>query len=168
VQEASLLSIMKASILSIMIVALSATAFADDADLKKQMEQLTTSYVESFNKKDAAGIVALFTTDGIFVSIAGPRTDLMQLYETMFKAGLKIEGVVDQVWPLSSPDVALGMGKFRYTGKSPNGAPLDWGSLWTATYVQEGGRWKVRMLSGIPKRRPRNRPIKTHLDGLAY
>ena len=49
-----------ASILSIIIVSLSTPAFADDADLKKQVDQIATAYVESFNKQDAAGIGALF------------------------------------------------------------------------------------------------------------
>jgi hypothetical protein len=48
-----------ASILFIMIVALSAPAFADDADLKKQVEQNAATYSESYNKQDMAGITAL-------------------------------------------------------------------------------------------------------------
>jgi uncharacterized protein (TIGR02246 family) len=153
-RKASILSIMKASILSIMIVALSAPAFADDADLKKQVEQINTAYMESFNKQDAAGIAALFATGGIFVNQFGPRTDMAQVVEGTFKAGFNhAETQVDQVWPLGS-ETALGMGQIRFTGKNQSGASIETAAFWTATYVREGGKWKIRMLSGIPKPPP--------------
>jgi uncharacterized protein (TIGR02246 family) len=143
-----------ASILSIMIVALSAPAFADDADLKKQVDQINSTYVESFNKQDAADVAALFATGGIFVNQFGPRTDIAQAVEGTFKAGFDhMESKVDQVWPLGS-DTALGMGHSGFTGKNQSGASIEFAAFWTATYVREGGKWKIRMLSGITKPPP--------------
>ncbi|MDQ1454099.1 MAG: hypothetical protein QOK38_3965 [Acidobacteriaceae bacterium] len=140
-----------ASILSIMIVALSAPAFADDADLRKQVEQINSTYVESFNKQDVASIAALYSTGGIFVNQFGPRTDIAQVVESTFKAGFNhMESKVDQVWPLGS-DTALGMGQVQFTGKNQSGASIEAAVFWTATYVREGGKWKVRMLTGVPK-----------------
>jgi hypothetical protein len=46
------------------------------------------------------------------------------------------------------------MGKFRITGKNQSGASIEIAGLWTATYVREGGKWKVRMLAGILKQPP--------------
>jgi ketosteroid isomerase-like protein len=133
------------------IVALSASAFADDADFKKQLEQIGRTYIELFDKQDATGIAALYATDAIIVDPAGPHTDIVKVYEGAFKAGINhVELNADQAWPLGS-DTALGMGKYRVTGKSPSGAPIEVAGLWTATYVREGGKWKIRMLTTIPQ-----------------
>jgi uncharacterized protein (TIGR02246 family) len=133
------------------IVAVASPAFADDADLKKQVDQIRTAYEESFNKQDSAGIAALFATNGIVVNPLGPQTDLVKVAEGAFKAGFNhIEAKVDQVWTLG-PDTAIGMGQARLTGKNQNGAPIEDGNFWTATYVKEGGKWKIRMLSSIPQ-----------------
>jgi uncharacterized protein (TIGR02246 family) len=144
-----------ASILSIIVVSLFSPAFADDAELKKQVEQINTAYMESFNKQDAAGLATLFATGATFVNQFGPQTPTKQHFEEgLFKAGFNhAESKVDQVWPLGS-DAALGMGQIRFTGKNQNGAPIETAAFWTATYVREGGKWKVRMLSGIPKAPP--------------
>jgi ketosteroid isomerase-like protein len=71
------------------VLAISARAFADDADIKKQVEQTASAWVESFNKQDANGTAAQYATGGIFVDPAGPKTDLVKFYEGTFKAGIK-------------------------------------------------------------------------------
>ena len=96
---------------------------------RKQVEQINSTYVESFNKQDAAGIAALFATGGIFVNQFGPRTDIAQVVEGTFKAGFNhMESKVDQVWPLGS-DTALGMGQVRFTGKNQSGASIEFRGL---------------------------------------
>jgi len=136
------------------IVAVASPAFADDADLKKQVDQMATAYMENFNKQDAAGIAALFATNGIAVNPSGPQTDLMKVAEGAFKAGFtNIEAKVDQVWTVG-PDTGIGMGQARLTGKNQSGAPIEVTNFWTATYVRDGGIWKIRMLSTIPKPPP--------------
>jgi ketosteroid isomerase-like protein len=93
----------------------------------------------------------MYATGAIIVSPAGARTDIAQYFEGNFKAGLsRAEATVDQVWPVG-PDAALGMGKYRVTGKSREGGPIEGAGLWTATYVREGGKWKIRMWSVIPE-----------------
>ena len=137
------------------IVAFSAPAFADNADLKKQVvEQNAAPYMESFNRQDLAGLVALYSSDAMVINPMGPHTDIAKFSEGAFKAGLNhIETTLDQVWPLGA-DTALGMGKFRATGKNPSGAPIEVAGHWTATYVREGGKWKIRMSSIIPQPPP--------------
>jgi ketosteroid isomerase-like protein len=139
------------SVLSILIVALSTPALAADADLKQQVEQIGSAYAESFNKQDAAGIAALYANGGVLVNAAGPQADIEKYYQGAFKAGLNHEEItVDQVWPLGT-DTALAMGQYRLTGKNQSGAPIESAGIWTATDVREGGKWKIRMLSAIPK-----------------
>ena len=133
------------------IVALSASAFADDADFKKQFEQFRPTYIELFNKQDVTRLAALYATGAIIVDPAGPHTDIVKVYEDAFRAGVNhIEVNVDQAWPLGS-DTMLGMGKYRVTGKNPSGASIEDAGLWTATFVREDGKWKVRMLTEIPQ-----------------
>ena len=80
--------------------------------------------------------------------------DIAQFYEGAFKAGLDHEEItVDQVWPLGS-DILLAIGQYRITGKNQSGAPIETGGTWTATDVREGGKWKIRMLSAMPKPPP--------------
>ena len=135
------------------VVALGTPAFAD-AELKKQLEQSNAAYMEVFNKQDMAGIVAQYATGAIVVNPTGLKTDIAQHWESVFKAGIsRLEATVDQAWPLGS-GVALGMGKYRVTGKDQSGAAIDAAGLWTATYVQEGGKWKIRMTSVIPQPLP--------------
>ena len=132
------------------IVALAAAALADDADLKKQMDQLGSAYLEAYKRQDAAAIAALYATGGILVDPAGGHTDIAKLYDGGFKAGLnQLETKIDQVWPLGS-DAALGMGTYKVTGKNQSGAPIELSGRWTGTYVQEGGKMKIRMLTVIP------------------
>jgi ketosteroid isomerase-like protein len=106
------------------------------------------AYAESFNRQDAAGIAARFASGGIHVNPAGPRTDIAQLYEDAFKAGLNHEDfTVKEAWALGA-DTALSMGEYHITGKNQSGAPIA--GLWTAVDVREGGKWKIRMFSAIP------------------
>ena len=145
-----------ASILSIVIVSLAVPAFADDdeADFKKQMDLMTTTYVEGFNKRDPAAMVARYTSNAIVVNSRGLQTDLVKYAEGVLKAGFDhVEITVDQSSRLG-PDTAIGTGQSHYTGKNQSGAPIEASAYWTATYVREGGIWKVRMLSGIPMRPP--------------
>jgi ketosteroid isomerase-like protein len=141
--------------LALVLLGMVPAAQADDADLKKQADQLTTSYIENFNKQDAAGLVALWATDAIFVNIVtGPGKPAPNVYETMFKSGLNhLESSVDQVLPLG-PNAAVGTGKFHLTGKNQSGAAIDVEGYFTAAYVKEGEKWKLKMLMGAPKPAP--------------
>jgi ketosteroid isomerase-like protein len=133
------------------VFSMPAAAADADQDLKQRVEQIGSAYAESFNKQDGAGIAALFANGGIHVNPAGPRADIAEFYQDAFKAGFDHEEVnVDQAWPLGT-DTALAIGGYRITGKNQSGAPIETGGIWTATYVTEGGKLKIRMLSAVPK-----------------
>ncbi len=136
------------------VTAFSLSAMAADGDPKRQVEGVASEYAASFNKQDGAGIAALFAAGGIHVNPAGPRSDITEFYQGAFKAGLDHEEItVDQAWPLG-PDMALAIGSYRLTGKNQSGAPIETGGVWTATYVTEGGKLKIRLLSAMPKPPP--------------
>lgn len=143
-------------VLCVSILAFSAPAAAAEADqnLKQEVEKIAAAYAESFNKHDSAGIAAQFASGGVHVNPAGPRTDIAEYYEGAFKAGLDHEEItVDQVWPLGN-DALVAIGQYRITGKNQSGAPIETGGVWTSTDIREGGKWKIRMLSAMPKPPP--------------
>ncbi len=77
--------------------------------------------------------------------------DIEQFYQGIFRAGFTHqEASLDQVWPLST-DTAIAIGQYRIAGKDQCGAPMERGGFWTATYVREVGKWKIRMQTAIPK-----------------
>lgn len=138
----------------IFLAALSLSAVAADNDPKQKVEAVASEYAASFNRHDGAGIAALFATGGIHVNPAGPRSDIAEFYQGAFKAGFDHEEItVDQAWPLGS-DMALAIGNYRLSGKNQSGAPIETGGIWTATYVTEGGKLKIRLISAMPKPPP--------------
>ena len=120
-------------------------------DIKQALEQIISAYAQGFNRQDTEAIAALYAKDGMHINAAGPRTDIEQFYQTLFKAGFDhLDGSIDEAW-LIGDDAALAIGQYNTSGKDKNGAPMARGGLWTATYVREGGRWKIRMQTALPK-----------------
>ncbi|TWB03548.1 YybH family protein [Bradyrhizobium stylosanthis] len=136
------------------LAVMSPSAMAAEGDQKQKVEAVASEYAASFNKQDGAGIAALFATGGIHVNPMGPRSDIAEFYQGAFKAGFDHEEItVDQAWTLGT-DMAIAMGNYRLSGKNPSGAPIETGGIWTATYVTEGGKLKIRLLSAMPKPSP--------------
>jgi ketosteroid isomerase-like protein len=136
------------------IPAFSIPALAADVDFKQEVEKIGSAYVESFNKHDGAGIAALYATGGVLVNPAGPHADIAGYYQGAFKSGFDHEEVtLDQAWPLG-PDTAVAIGEYHITGKKQSGEPLEVIGRWTAAYVPEGGKLKIKMLSAFPKAPP--------------
>ncbi|MBR1208786.1 MULTISPECIES: DUF4440 domain-containing protein [unclassified Bradyrhizobium] len=145
---------LRACLSCLFVAIVSLSAMAADGDPKQKVEAIASEYAASFNKQDGAGIAALFAAGGIHVNPAGPRSDIAEFYQGAFKAGFDHEEItVDQAWPLGS-DMALAIGAYRLAGKNQNGAPIETGGIWTATYVTEGGKLKIRLLSAMPKPPP--------------
>lgn len=110
------------ALLSVMVL-IAPSAFADDTDLKKRLDQIASLCVESFNEQDAAGVAALFATNAIVVNRSGPQTDVVKFAEGLFKAGLNhIDATVDQVCALG-PDTGIrnGPGRFAWQSKGTMG-----------------------------------------------
>jgi ketosteroid isomerase-like protein len=134
------------------LLALSVPATA--GDLKQEVEKIASAYAEGFNKQDGASIAALYASGGVHINPMGPRTDIAEFYQGVFKAGFNHEdGTVDQAWPLGA-DAVVAMGEYHITGKKQSGEPLDVIGRWTAAYVRDGGNLKIRMLSSFPKAPP--------------
>ena len=123
-----------------------------DESLKRELEEISAAYVGGFNKKDSASIAALFSAGGVHINPAGPRKDIEQFYHAIFKAGQldHYETSFDEFWSVG-PDTATATGQHRMTGKDQSGTPIERLGRWTATYVREGGKWKIQMLTALPR-----------------
>lgn len=135
-------------------VAVPLAASLADTELKKNLEQLNAAYRDAFGKRDAAGIAALYATGAVYVNAMGPKTDISAHHKAAFERGLdRMRNTIDQAWALGA-GTALATGTYLTTGKDPSGTPIELPGFWTGTYVQEDGRWKIRMLSVIPQAQP--------------
>ncbi len=123
----------------------------DMEDIKKEVENIASAYLGSFNRQDAAGIAALYARGGVHINPAGPRTDIENFYLALFAAGFDYqEGIVDEAYLLGS-DAAIAVGQYRIAGKNQSGIRVEHAGISAATYVRESGKWKIRMLAAIPK-----------------
>ncbi|WP_246788073.1 DUF4440 domain-containing protein [Bradyrhizobium sp. CCBAU 53421] len=140
--------------LFIALLAMPAAAPAGDESLKQQFEKVAAVYADNFNKQNGAGIAALYAPGGMVVNATGSHTDIAQTYEGIFKAGFNHNEItVDEALPLGT-DTAIATGEYHITGKNQSGEPLDVVGRWTGAYVNQGGNWKIRMVSAFPKAPP--------------
>ena len=123
-----------------------------DKSLRQELEQIGAAYAGCFNKRDGAGIAALYAEGGVHINPAGPTRDIEQFYQPIFEAGVidHFETRLDEFWSLSSA-VAVAIGQHRMTGKEQSGSPIERLGRWTATYVREGEKWKIQMLTALPR-----------------
>jgi uncharacterized protein (TIGR02246 family) len=127
--------------------------FAQQADLRQQIEQIVAAYTGNFNKGDAAGVAGLYTKDGILVTpsakiVKNGQQEITEHNQALMKLGYNHdEGTIDQVSPLGN-DEAISVGEYHFTGQGQNG-PIKSDGHWTALYVREGGQWKIRLLTAL-------------------
>lgn len=127
---------------------------ADNQSGKQEVEKIAAAFTENFNKQDSTGISGLFTSGGVLVNPTGPHTDIAQVYDGAFKAGMKeIKIGVTEATPVGA-DTMIGIGEYSMSGKNASGEAIEATGNWTATYAREGGAWKIRMLTGFPKAPP--------------
>jgi uncharacterized protein (TIGR02246 family) len=137
---------------SLMVVSLLLTSTAVLAEPRDDINKLVATYGDSFARKDAAGIASLYAKDGVLINANGVNADILRYYEAAFKNGMeRLDGKIDQVVPLGEA-VILSNGETQITGKNPtSGEAISATLVWTAVSVQEGGQWKIRMLTALPK-----------------
>jgi uncharacterized protein (TIGR02246 family) len=128
-------------------------------DTRYQIEQMTATFTNHYNKQGGAALASMFTKDALRVSSdgtavsAGPQA-IEESFNTQFKTGFAhIELMVDQVSPLGA-DAAVTIGKYHLTGQGRSG-PLKMDGHWSEVEVREGGVWKIRLLTVTPKTEPK-------------
>jgi uncharacterized protein (TIGR02246 family) len=140
------------------VPAASASAQQSHLDTRRQIEQLAATFSERYNKQDAGAIAGMFTKDavrvtsGISAPSVGPQA-IEKTFKTQFETGFRhIDLVVDQVSPFGT-DAAITVGTYQITGQG-QGGPLKVDGRWTEVEVREGGVWKIRHSTVVPKIEP--------------
>jgi lipoprotein-anchoring transpeptidase ErfK/SrfK/ketosteroid isomerase-like protein len=142
---------------AILTVFPAASSFAQQSplDMRKQVEQMTATFSERYNKQDAAGLATMFVKDAVRVSSTdgaastGPQA-IAENFKTQFKLGFNhIDLIVDQVSPLGT-DAAVTTGRYQTTGRGEGGL-LRVEGHWTQVEVREAGAGKIRLLTVAPK-----------------
>jgi uncharacterized protein (TIGR02246 family) len=146
------LKMLRSLFVSLMLLAMAFPAAAQDP--KQEAENMVKAYEASFNKKDAAGIAALYTKDGIRVTNGGVLTDIAKFYEGVFQRGIDHVDIKAQSLMPVGEDVILVQGETHATGKNNKGEPLEADFIWSLVNVREGNQMKVRMLTIMPKAPP--------------
>ena len=145
---------------AILAVFPAASSFAQQSplDMRKQVEQMTATFSERYNKQDAAALATMFVKDAVRVSSTdgaastGPQA-IAESFKTQFKLGFNhIDLIVDQVSPLGT-DAAVTTGRYQTTGRGQGGL-LRVEGHWTQVEVREAGAWKIRLLTVAPKTEP--------------
>jgi uncharacterized protein (TIGR02246 family) len=131
-----------------------APAFAQDApicdgpqDACRQIAEITARYNSAFNKRDLAGLAALFTTDTVGAWPGGMlkgRESRENLFTELFKAGWSNHaGGPDQVHVIG--DWGWATGTWTATPPGAKDASHDAWGTWGEVVVRQDGVWKVRM-----------------------
>ena len=144
----------------ILAIVTSAPASAQQShlDMRRQIEQLAATFSERYNKQDAGAIANMFTKDAMRVTSGnsapsvGPQA-IEKIFKTQFESGFRhIDLIIDQVSPFGT-DAAITVGRYEITGRGQNG-PLKVDGRWTEVEVREGGVWKIRHSTIVPKIEP--------------
>jgi ketosteroid isomerase-like protein len=126
--------------------------------IRHAADEISERYVERWNAHDAAGLAALWSHSAIYISAVkepGPSitADYEALFKTMFRDGFdKLERAVVGVVALS-PYIGIGTSTYHYTGKSPEGTPIDSSGYFMETFsLEKGFGWRINMQ--IPWEKP--------------
>ena len=138
--------------------AAAASAQQSHLDMRRQIEQLAATFSERYNKQDAGALANMFTKDAVRVTSGnsapsvGPQA-IEKIFKTQFESGFRhIDLEIDQVSPFGT-DAAITVGRYEITGRGQDG-PLKVDGRWTEVEVREGGVWKIRHSTVVPKIKP--------------
>jgi ketosteroid isomerase-like protein len=140
-------------ILPIIAVGLTTSAPAQQVDqaTRQQIEQIIAAYHDAWNNHSGAGVAALYTKDAILLTQAPQmvkhgQQEIGQNYEKVFATLPHHDSATaDEIIPLGAGEF-MSVGEYHLVGSSNN--KID--GHWTAVYVPEGGKLKIKMLTAVP------------------
>jgi uncharacterized protein (TIGR02246 family) len=108
---------------------------------------LALRYEEAFNRKDAAGLAALFTEDAVQVAPEGlffGRKAIERRFADLFQQQrlTNFFGARDQLNAIGNELWAVGE---WWSLRSTQSGPMQVGGYWSEIYVRDGEAWKIRM-----------------------
>ena len=124
------------------------TATVSETDAKQVVNKFAQAWDDAYNSDKPAGIAALFTSNGIFVTPAGTilrdHKQMEQALEARIKAGWTKESV-NLIEAHVVGDDVIALVSFSITGSGPN-AGKQIGGYSTNWFVRDGSDWRVRWL----------------------
>ena len=118
---------------------------ADPQDAEKGIRASADSFTESFRKRDAAAIAALWTPDGVYTNEDGQRFEgrksIQSEYETLFANspdGLDLRIEIDSI-RLINPQTAIEEGRAALVPQPPGTDRVM--SRYAVVHVKQDGRW---------------------------
>ena len=146
---------MKKMFMSVLLVQLVAavgfTASAADvteAELMQAATALARQYDANYAAKDPAGMAALYATDGLLVSPAGPiirgREALLAYYTKRFASGAK--GHAIKVLVHVQGNGGYGLSEFSVTAPRPNGEVREEHGRIVSVYRYDPDGWHLRLV----------------------
>ena len=134
-------------ILPSLIVGFAIPALAQESP-RKAVEAFFGKYNDTILKKDAAGLAAMYTQDGIEVTPQGPvagREALQKLFTGALKPVIDHAAKVDQVGAVSDAPL-WATGSWSATIESSNG-PMKISGFWGATFTRDVGDLRMTTLT---------------------
>ena len=109
---------------------------------------------ENWNNHNAAGIAFLYTKDAILATrsptqmVKNGTQEIEQNYQKLFAVVPHHDSATaDQIIPLGT-DVVMSVGQYHLTSQGQSG-PTKIDGHWSAVYVPEGGKLKIRLLTAV-------------------
>jgi ketosteroid isomerase-like protein len=130
-----------------------------DQATRQQLEQIFAAYHDNWNKQGAAGIAALYTSNGVFVgsdvkAVSNGPQEIAGHYQDVLRRGITHHdpATMDQMMPLGNNAVMI-VGQYHLSGQWQN-RPIKADGHFTTVNALEGGAWKIRLLTAVPNPPP--------------
>jgi uncharacterized protein (TIGR02246 family) len=131
---------------------------ADDNAAKDAIAKVRSAWKEGSDKKDAAGVAALYSDDAILVGTdippASGKAEIQTRLGQMFS--MSSVGSIDTKETAVGGDIAYDYGTFHQTITPPKGKPMDVNGAYIVTlHKQADGSWKItHHISNIQPAKP--------------
>jgi uncharacterized protein (TIGR02246 family) len=148
---------LKATLVALIFGAAMAMSTARADDISDAAAKLAHGYDENYNRRDAAGMAALYATDGVLLSPGGKlirgRAALEAYYKDRFASGAKDhESNVNEAHAMG--DGGYGLGTFAVNVRQSDGsAKRQTGNI---AYIYSHGADGWRLQAVVPSVRPSN------------
>jgi uncharacterized protein (TIGR02246 family) len=132
------------------------TGVAGRQDARQAVEAFTTKYIDAYNRKDAAGIAALYMEDGLRVPpgpITAGRENLEKAWRAVFDAGytgLRYDIKQSQ----AEGNIVWSVGQFTVMAPDESGVPQERQGNFVNIYQWDGAglKFRVHSFSFLPPR----------------
>ena len=121
-----------------------------DQTARQAMDETAKSFQTAYNAGNAAGIAALFTKDGVYLTPAGTALSDPQSIAAAINGRIKAGWTKETVSPSgahAAGNMVWGYGDYSIVGTGPNEGKQI-GGKYSMVLSREGDKWLINMLIG--------------------